>query len=44
MTAYDRLAGRVGRQDARELLRAAVNAATEGELDARHQPCDGPDA
>jgi hypothetical protein len=39
LTGYDRachqLAGRVGRQDAHEILRAEVNAAIEAKLDAR---------
>jgi hypothetical protein len=33
--AYNRLAGRVGHQDAHEILRAEVNAAIEAKLDAR---------
>jgi hypothetical protein len=33
--AYHQLAGRVGHQDAHELLRAEVNAAIEAKLDAR---------
>ena len=39
--AYNRLAGRVGHQDAHEILRAEVNAAIEAKLDARRRrmPC-----
>lgn len=46
LTAYDRacslLAGRVGRQDAREILRAEVDAAIEAELDAPRRPGNNP--
>jgi hypothetical protein len=41
--AYSRLAGRVGRQDAHEVLRAEVNAAIEAKLDAPRRLCNGPD-
>jgi hypothetical protein len=36
--AYNRLAGRVGHQDAHEILRAEVDAALEAELTARQHP------
>jgi hypothetical protein len=39
--AYNQLAGRVGHQDAHEILRSEVNAAIEAKLDARRRrwPC-----
>ena len=42
--AYNRLAGRIGHQDAHEILRAEVNAAIEAKLDARPRPFNDPDA
>jgi hypothetical protein len=42
--AYNRLAGRIGHQDAHEILRAEVNAAIEAKLDARPRPRNGGDA
>lgn len=48
LTGYDRarnrLAGRVGHQDAHEILRAEVNAAIEAKLAARQRPRTNPDA
>ena len=38
--AYNRLAGRVGHQDAHELLRTELNAAIEAKLDARQRQRD----
>ena len=42
--AYNRLAGRVGHQDAHEILRAEVNGAIEAKLDTSRRLCDGADA